>query len=73
MGSEPVRFDNLIGRLRIAMFNRQLDRKQMAELPGIPASWFSDLLNGKKGVKMALTKKLHKLLTVPVDFILEPT
>ncbi len=70
MGSEPVRLDNLISRLE--MFIRQLNRKQMAELLGIPASRFSDLLNGKKGVRMALARKLYKLLAIPTDFSLEP-
>ena len=70
-GYSPVRPDTLIGRLEIEMFNRQLNRKQMAELLGIPASRFSDLLNGKTGVNMALAKKLYKLLAIPADFILE--
>lgn len=70
-GSGPVRPDTLIGRLEIEMFNRQLNRKQMAELLSIPASRFSDLLNGKTGVNIALAKKLYKLLAIPADFILE--
>ncbi|WP_375415945.1 hypothetical protein [uncultured Hymenobacter sp.] len=52
-GHGPVRPNTLIGRLEIEMFNRQLNRKQMAELLGIPASRFSDLLNGKTGVSMS--------------------
>lgn len=70
-GHGPVRPDTLIGRLEIEMFNRQLNRKQMAELLGIPASRFSDLLNGKTSVTMSLAKKLHKTLNIPADFILE--
>ena len=70
-GSGPIRPGTLIGRLEIEMFNRQLNRKQMAELLGIPASRFSDLLNGKTGVNMTLAKKLYKLLAIPADFILE--
>lgn len=53
------------------MFNRQLNHKQTADLLGIPASRFSDLLNGKTGVTMSLAKKLHKTLNIPADFILE--
>lgn len=70
-GHGPVRPDTLIGRLEIEMFNRQLNRKQMAGLLGIPASRFSDLLNGKTSVTMSLAKKLHKTLNIPADFILE--
>ena len=70
-GHGPLRPDTLIGRLEIEMFNRQLNRKQMAELLGIPASRFSDLLNGKTSVTMSLAKKLHKTLNIPADFILE--
>ena len=70
-GHGPVRPDTLIGRLEIEMFNRQLNRKQMAELLGIPASRFSNLLNGKTNVTMSLAKKLHKTLNIPADFILE--
>ena len=67
----PVRPDTLIGRLEIEMFNRRLNRRQMAELLGIPAGRFSDLLNGKTSVTMSLAKKLHKTLNIPADFILE--
>ena len=70
-GHGPVRPDTLTGRLEIEMFNRQLNRKQMAALLGVPASRFSDLLNGKSGVNMALAKKLYKVLRIPADFILE--
>ena len=70
-GHGPVRPDTLIGRLEIEMFNRQLNRKQMAELLGIPASRFSDLLNGKTSVTMSLAKKLYQTLHIPADFILE--
>ena len=63
----PVRSNTLIGRLEIELFNRQ----QMVELLGIPASRFSDLLNGKTNVTMSLAKKLHKTLNIPADFILE--
>jgi antitoxin component HigA of HigAB toxin-antitoxin module len=70
-GHSPVRPDTLVGRLEIEMFNRQLNRKQMADLLGIPASRFSDLLNGKTSVNMTLAKKLYKLLAIPADFILE--
>ena len=74
-GHGPVRPDTLIGRLEIEMFNRQLNRqlnrKQMAELLGVPASRFSDLLNGKTSVTMSLAKKLYKTLDIPADFILE--
>ena len=70
-GQGPVRPDTLIGRLEIEMFNRQLNRQQMAALLGIPASRFSDVLNGKTGVSMSLAKKLYKTLGIPADFILE--
>ena len=70
-GHGPVRPDTLIGRLEIEMFNRQLNRKQMAALLGVPASRFSDLLNGKTSVTMSLAKKLYKTLNIPADFILE--
>ena len=70
-GHGPVRPNTLIGRLEIEMFNRQLNRKQMAELLGIPASRFSDLLNGKTSVSMSLAKKLYMRLHIPADFILE--
>lgn len=70
-GHGPVRPNTLIGRLEIEMFNRQLNRKQMAELLSIPASRFSDLLNGKTGVSMSLAKKLYNRLSIPADFILE--
>ncbi len=70
-GHGPVRPDTLIGRLEIEMFNRQFNRKQMAELLGIPASRFSNLLNGKTGVSMSLAKKLYKRLNIPAEFILE--
>ena len=63
----PVRPDTLIGRLEFEMFNRQ----QMVKLLGIPASRFSDLLNGKTSVTMSLAKKLHKTLNISADFILE--
>lgn len=70
-GHGPVRPDTLIGRLEIEMFNRQLNRKQMAELLGVPASRFSDLLNGKTSMTMSLAKKLYKTLDIPANFILE--
>lgn len=70
-GHGSVRPNTLISHLEIEMFNRQLNRKQMAELLGIPASRFNDLLNGKTGVSMSLAKKLYKRLNIPADFILK--
>ena len=70
-GHGPMRPDTLIGRLEIEMVNRQLNRKQMAELLGIPASRFSDLLNGKTAVSLAVAKRLYKKLGIPAEFILE--
>ena len=70
-GHGPMRPDTLIGRLEIEMGNRQLNRKQMAELLGIPASRFSDLLNGKTAVSMTVAKRLYKKLGIPAEFILE--
>lgn len=70
-GHGPARPDTLVGRLEIEMSNRQLNRKQMAELLGVPASRFSDLLNGKTTVSMAVAKRLYKTLGIPAGFILE--
>ncbi len=70
-GQKPVRPDILIGRLEIEMFNRQLNRQQMAQLLDIPASRFSDLLNGKTNLNTKLAKKLYQTLHIPAEFILE--
>ena len=70
-GHGPARPDTFVGRLEIEMSNRQLNRKQMAELLGVPASRFSDLLNGKTTVSIAVAKRLYKTLGILAEFILE--
>lgn len=70
-GHRPVHPDSLIARIEREMFERRLNKGQLAVLLGVPASRLSEVLNGKRGVNLDFAKRLHAKLGIPGDFILE--
>jgi len=70
-GHRPLHPDSLIARIEREMFERRLNKGQLAALLEIPASRLSEVLNGKRGVNLDFAKRLHSKLGIPGDFILE--
>ena len=70
-GHRPVHPDSLIARIEREMYERRLNKGQLAVLLGVPASRLSEVLNGKRGVNLDFAKRLHAKLGIPGDFILE--
>jgi HTH-type transcriptional regulator/antitoxin HigA len=70
-GHRPVHPDSLIARIEREMYERRLNKGQLAALLGVPASRLSEVLNGKRGVNLDFAKRLHSKLGIPGDFILE--
>ncbi len=61
----------LIGMIEFKMTEMKLKQKDMATLLGIETSRFSEILNGKRKVSLAVAKQLYKKLNIPAEFILE--
>lgn len=70
-GHRPVHPDSLIARIEREMYERRLNKGQLAALLGVPASRLSEVLNGKRSVNLDFAKRLHTKLGIPGDFILE--
>ncbi|GGG62504.1 helix-turn-helix domain-containing protein [Hymenobacter glacieicola] len=70
-GHAPVHPDSLIARIEQEMFKRRLNKGQLAQLLGIPASRLSEVLHGKRGINLDFAKRVHQHLGIPGDFILE--
>ena len=61
----------LITRLEEEMFERRMKQKELAEMLEISDSNLSEVISGKKPISMSLAKKLHAILGLDGNFILE--
>jgi HTH-type transcriptional regulator / antitoxin HigA len=61
----------LSGMLKLKMVTLNIRQKEMAELLGIAESRLSEVLSGKRRVNMDLAKKLHTILKIEAEFILQ--
>jgi HTH-type transcriptional regulator / antitoxin HigA len=62
---------SLSGMLKLKMVTLNIRQKEMAELLGIAESRLSEVLSGKRRVNMDLAKKLHTILKIEAEFILQ--
>ena len=62
---------NLSSMLKLKMVSLNIRQKEMAELLGIAESRLSEVLSGKRRVNMDLAKKLHTILHIEAEFILQ--
>jgi HTH-type transcriptional regulator/antitoxin HigA len=53
------------------MFELRLKQTDLAKLLHEPSSRISEILSGKRTINMRQAKKLHKVLNIPAEFILE--
>jgi HTH-type transcriptional regulator / antitoxin HigA len=65
------KLDSITDAIRIKMMHLRLKQKEMAELLGIAESRLSEVLSGKRRVNMDLAKKLHTILKIEAEFILQ--
>ncbi|MDR1056446.1 MAG: helix-turn-helix transcriptional regulator [Prevotellaceae bacterium] len=63
----------LITRIEEEMFERRMKQKELAGLLEVSGSKLSGVINGKIPVSMSLAKKLHKVLGIDGNLILENT
>ena len=63
--------DSITEAVKIKMMHLRLKQKEMAELLGIAESRLSEVLSGKRRVNMDLAKKLHTILHIEAEFILQ--
>jgi HTH-type transcriptional regulator/antitoxin HigA len=57
--------------LELKMYERRLKQKELAELLGISATRLSEVMQGKRKVNIDLAKRLHSVLKIDAEFILE--
>jgi len=57
--------------LELKMYERKLKQKDLAALLGISATRLSEVMQGKRRVNMDLAKRLHFVLKIDAEFILE--
>ena len=67
----PRRSPSVAGLLRQLMGQHGLTRADMVPLLGTP-SRVSEVLNGKKGLSMAMVQRLRARFRVPADLLLPP-
>ena len=67
----PRRSPSVAGLLRHLMDQHGLTRADMVPLLGTP-SRVSEVLNGKKGLSMAMVQRLRARFRVPADLLLPP-
>ncbi len=61
----------LAGMIELKRFERKLKQRELAEQLGITSTRLSEVLNGKRKINMDLAKRLHKILGIEAEFILE--
>lgn len=61
----------LVEMLELKMYERRLKQKELAELLGISATRLSEVMQGKRKVNIDLAKRLHSVLKIDAEFILE--
>ena len=57
--------------VKIKMMQLNVKQKEMAKLLNIPESKLSEVLSGKRRVNIDLAKKLHQILKIDANFILQ--
>jgi len=53
------------------MFEKRINKSQLAKKLEIPNSTLSEILNGKKKINLPIAKKLHQKLKLDGNFLLE--
>jgi HTH-type transcriptional regulator/antitoxin HigA len=53
------------------MFELRLKQKDLAQLLDEPESRISEIIKGKRSINMRQAKKLHKVLNISAEFLLE--
>jgi HTH-type transcriptional regulator/antitoxin HigA len=53
------------------MFELRMKQTDLAKLLEEPTSRISEIMSGKRSINIRQAKKLHKVLNIPADFILE--
>lgn len=53
------------------MFELRMKQTDLAKLLNEPTSRISEIMSGKRTINIRQAKKLHKVLNIPADFILE--
>ena len=57
--------------LEYYMFENKINKVELSRHLQIPNSTLSEIMNGKKRINLAIAKKLHKILHIDGNFILE--
>lgn len=53
------------------MFEKKINKSQLARQLEIPNSTLSEIINGKKKINLAIARKLHQKLKIDGNFLLE--
>ncbi|MBA2563357.1 MAG: helix-turn-helix domain-containing protein [Chitinophagaceae bacterium] len=53
------------------MFEKKMNKSELAKKLEIPNSTLSEIMNGKKKINLAIARKLHQKLKIDGNFILE--
>lgn len=53
------------------MFEKKMNKSQLARKIEIPNSTLSEIMNGKKKINLAIARKLHQKLKIDGNFLLE--
>lgn len=62
---------NLKEILEHYMFEKKLNKSQLAKQLEIPNSTLSEIMSGKKKINLAIARKLHQKLKIDGNFLLE--
>lgn len=57
--------------LEYYMFEKKMNKSQLAKTLEIPNSTLSELMNGKKKINLNIARKLHQKLKIDGNFLLE--
>lgn len=72
LGLETLRVKNpLVKRIEDYGYAHNMKQKEIASALGVNASVFSQIMNGKRRITMPIAKKLHSVLGIDANTILE--
>lgn len=67
----PIGLPPLIDVIKLRMFELNLKQKDLATMLEVPPARISEYLNGRREITLDVARKLHKMLNIDADIILQ--
>ena len=70
-GHRPAPPQTLRGILEVEMFRRRIRQRQLAEILDVSEPRLSELMKGKREMNLDFARRLHTILHIPAEIVLQ--